>query len=206
MVKKNECPNCHLQIEGNEKVCRFCGADLTQEVAPTVHEHKKDDLDAKEKIVMPLHFWIYLGVFGASLLMFILLLLPALSTEEGAMSGYKIIFGSNLQIGANVPTIVFIFSIVGSLNLVAVLRSVQKKSTEIALFSYFTMFYYLVIVIMSFCSAPLCSRGSNVPTYSIQIGMILTGIFAILLIFATGVATFFYKRYLVSNPLERAKI
>lgn len=204
MSKKYECPNCHLQVEPNEKVCRFCGADLTKEPeAIVVH---KDDNEGKEKIKMPLHFFIYLGVLAASLLLFILMLIPALKADGVVYNSYKVIFGSNLQIGANVPTIIFIFSIVDSLNIVAILRSIQKKSAEISLFSYFTIFFYLVIAVMAFFSAPLCSRGPNVPTYTIEAGMIIIGIFAILLALGTGAATYFYKKFLVSSPLEKAKV
>ena len=203
-MKQLECPNCHLKISENDKFCPFCGHDLSKEIDEINAEGSKlQEVHVKKK--MSLHTIIYLACLGASLVLFLLMILPALTVEGASHSSYYYLTKSTLQIGANTPTIVFVFSIVGALDLAAVLRSVQKKTTEISLFSYFAVLMFALVALFSFLGGPLASTGTNTPTYTTSIGLILIGVWSIIVAAGVVVATIFYKRFLVESPIENAK-
>lgn len=203
-MKQLECPNCHLKINENDTHCPFCGHDLSKEIDEINAEASKpQEVHVKKKI--SLHTIIYIACFFASLVPFLLMLLPALSVEGTNYSAYYYLTKSTLQIGANTPTIVFVFSIVGTLNLAAVLRSIQKKTTEISLFSYFSVLMFVAVAVFSFLGGTLASTGTTALKYTTSIGLILIGIWAVLIAAAVIVATIFFKRFLVESPLENAK-
>ncbi len=203
-MKQLECPNCHLKISENDKVCPFCGHDLSKEIDEINAEvSKPQEAHAKKK--MNLHTIIYLACIGASLIPFLLMIFPALGVNGTSYSSYYYLTKSTLQIGANTPTIVFVFSLVGALDLAAVLRSIQKKTTEISLFSYFAILMFALVALFSFLGGPLASTGNGAPTYTTGIGLILIGVLAILISAGVVVATIFYKRFLLESPIENAK-
>ena len=204
MSRQLECPNCHLRLSENDKVCPFCGHDLSKEIAQENADFSTPQ-EVEKKNKLPLFALVYIICAGVSLLPFLLMILPALSANGETHNSYYYLVTSNLQIGANTPTIVFIFSLVGFLDLVAVLRSVQKKTSEIDLFAYFATGLFILVAAMAFLGGPLASTGTNTPTFSTGIGLYIIGVLAILLAVGTVFGTILYKRFLVESPIENAK-
>lgn len=62
-----------------------------------------------------------------------------------------------------------------------------------------------MLVIVSFASSSILSTGTGASTFTVGVGFILTGIVALAACVIFVLAVIFYKKYLVSNPLESFK-
>ena len=211
--KKITCPNCNLQIEENLTKCPFCGADIDVE---EIKKHADHDAKTPAKKGMPQHTLFYLIGLGVSLALLLAMILPGESNVYAmiyrwAFVGTSIsvkISGTDFVIGSNVATIVFVFSIVAILNQAAVLRSALKKTTEIALFSYFSVFFFVLIAVLSCLSNTLMSMktaGLEPTQFKFGVGFAIVAAISLVCAAIDVFAVIKYKKYLKSNPLETFK-
>jgi len=212
--EKITCPNCHLAFDKDNEKCPFCGEIISKEEKEAVEEVVTKSEASKKGLKFRKHTWFYLIGFFVEILCFGLMFLPGETLIFRSIyfwafsSTSSNINGETFIIGTNAATICFIFVVVGALNSVAIFRSLQKKTTEIPLFSYFTAFYFVVIAVVSFLAPVLMSHnaGGDRPTqFTMGIGFILLGVFSLIAAAMNVLGVINYKKFLVSNPLETFK-
>ena len=200
-----ECPNCHLSNDEALDKCIYCGEPLTKNI-DVVEQEETKATPKKRKLLQHELFFLISAALG--LLLFLVMLLPGdgsgTSMYTWAFSSSKGVTKSGMELGINASVILFIILVVGILNHVATLRSLQRKTTEISLFSYFTSFFYILGVLVSFLSTVLMNNGTN-SHFKMGVGFILTGVLCLLVAGLEIFANILYKKYLVNNPLETFK-
>ena len=212
--KKIICPNCNLQIEESSSTCPFCGAAINKEEIKKHEEEVKEHTQAKKKA--PLHALLYrVGLF-VSLALFLAMLLPGESNIFSMIYVWAFVGttatvtvqGQQFVIGSNAATIVFVFAIVAVLNQIAVVWSTRKKSTEIALFSYFSAFFFILVALISFLSSTLMSMktaGIDPTQFKFGVGFAVVAVISLACAAIDIVGVIKYKAFLKSNPLETFK-
>ena len=212
--EKITCPNCHLAIDKDNEKCPYCGAEVVKEEKTEKVVKEESAEKGAKKLKLRSHTLYYLIAFGIEVLCLGLMFLPGESILNRSIyfwafsSTSSVINGDTYIIGTNAATICFIFVVVGVLNSIAIFRSIQKKTTEIPLFSYFTTFYCVVVAVVAFLSSTLMSHnaGGDRPTqFTMGIGFILLGVFSIAAAVFNVLGVIKYKKFLVSNPLETFK-
>ncbi len=207
MAKKIVCPNCKLPIEEDSKTCKFCGASIVEEVVPEeVEELEESNIESpKVKKSIPSFYLFFIIAAGLSVLAFFLPILP-IDFNQYLYPIYVITFNSPIMVGMNAGTISFVFAIVTLLCFAAVHWSIFKKTTEIALFSYFAAFFAQVTAICAALAPLMLSSGNSEMELGFSLGFVVIAIFFEAIVALTIIAIIQYKKYLIKNPSEVASI
>ena len=212
-MSKIICPNCHLPVDSAAGKCPFCGADLAGVKEEVKEETVAEATEGKGKKKLQKHTFFYLIALGIALACFLAMILPGDGTYLKPIYFWAFqttvkIGDATIVVGTNAAAICFIFSIIGVLNFAAIFRSIQKKSTEIALFSYFAAFNFVVVAVVAFLSSALLSfnsSGTIASTFTFGFGFAILGVLALVSVAFVVLGVIKYKKFLVESPLETFK-